>query len=140
MSIIKCEITGGRTWCLARRRTELARISHTPREKCARRAEVEALCASLRGRPEATFRLLRPAPMPSQVIGRPVLISQPDLGCEINRLVRMRVKQGNRSDPQQHQRQLQHGGRRRHVTPVPGNEIGQRDIYETRGRYRHHIR
>jgi len=59
----------------------LARISHTPREKCARRAEVEALCASLRGRPEATFRLLRPAPMPSQGIGRPVLISQPVLGC-----------------------------------------------------------
>jgi len=64
----------------------LARISHTPREKCARRAEVETRCASLRGRPEATFRLLRPAPIPSQGIGRPVPISQPDSGCEISRL------------------------------------------------------
>jgi len=64
----------------------LTHISHTPREKCARRAEVEALCASLRGRPEATFRLLRPVPMPSQGIGGPVLISQSDLGCEISRL------------------------------------------------------
>jgi len=74
---------------MKKRDFNLTRISHTPREKCARRAEVEAQKSSLRGRPEATFRLLRPAPIPSQGIGRPVPISQPDSDCEISRLTQL---------------------------------------------------
>ena len=41
---------------------DLARIFHTPCEICALRAEVEALCASLRACPEVTLRLLRGRP------------------------------------------------------------------------------
>ena len=33
--------------------------STSPRATCARRAEAEALCATLRGYPEPTFRLVR---------------------------------------------------------------------------------